>query len=93
LEQIADETKISIRFLKAIEAEDFAQLPGGVYDRSYIRQYAAAVGFDAEELLACYRYRMGLDPADEPKAPVSGRQSKKRFAIGWTRVAGPTRLF
>jgi cytoskeletal protein RodZ len=54
LEQIADSTKISIRFLRAIEAEEFEQLPGGIFNTSYLRQYAAAIGYDEGKLLAYY---------------------------------------
>ena len=43
LEQIADTTKISIRYLRAIEEGRLAILPGGVYSINYIRQYAEAI--------------------------------------------------
>jgi len=55
LREIADQTKISLRFLKAIEEGDFKMLPGGIYDRSYIRQYASAVGLEDTALLEYYR--------------------------------------
>jgi cytoskeleton protein RodZ len=55
LRQIAETTKISIRFLQAIEEGDFKQLPGGIYDTSYIRQYAREIGFEETQLLAYYR--------------------------------------
>ena len=51
LEHIAEVTKISVRFLEAIEAEDFHKLPGGVYAVSYVRQYARFVGCDEGLLL------------------------------------------
>ncbi len=57
LEEIADRTKISIRFLRAIEAEEFEQLPGGIFATSYLRQYAAAVGADEVLLLESYHSR------------------------------------
>jgi cytoskeletal protein RodZ len=60
LEQIADSTKINIRSLKAIEGGDFKKLPGGIYNTSYIRQYAKAIDFDEAELLAFYRMKMGV---------------------------------
>ena len=53
--QISAATKLSVRFLGAIEDGDFSRLPGGVYDVNYIRQYARAIEFDESELLACYR--------------------------------------
>jgi len=60
LEQIAESTKINIRSLKAIEGGDFKKLPGGIYNTSYIRQYAKAIDFDEAELLAFYRIKMGV---------------------------------
>ena len=54
LEQISQSTKISKRSLQAIEEGDFKKLPGGIYNTSYIRQYARAIEFDESELLAYY---------------------------------------
>jgi hypothetical protein len=42
LEQIADSTKIGIRYLRAIEDGNLGKLPGGVYTSNYLRQYAEA---------------------------------------------------
>jgi len=54
LESIAENTKLSIRHLKAIESGEFRKLPGGIYNTSYIRQYARAIGFDEVQLLSFY---------------------------------------
>jgi len=61
LREIADSTKISIRFLQAIEAGDFGQLPGGIYNTSYIRQYAREIGYEEAKLLAYYRSLTALN--------------------------------
>lgn len=45
LEQIANSTKISIRYLRAIEEGRLGILPGGVYSINYIRQYAQAIDY------------------------------------------------
>ena len=58
LEQIADSTKISIRSLEAIEQGEFRKLPGGIYNTSYIRQYARAIEYDESALLAFYTREM-----------------------------------
>ncbi|HEX3876040.1 MAG TPA: helix-turn-helix domain-containing protein [Bryobacteraceae bacterium] len=63
LEQIANSTKISIRALDAIERGDFRKLPGGIYDTSYIRQYARAIDYDESLILAVYRRERG-EPTD-----------------------------
>ena len=65
LEQIAESTKISVRFLRAIEAEEFDQLPGGIFATSYLRQYAAAIGLDEAELLSHYDRKMNPAPLGE----------------------------
>ncbi len=52
LEEIAEATKISLRFLRAIEAENVEELPEGVFRVSYLRQYAHYVGVDEADLLA-----------------------------------------
>ncbi len=84
LEQVADTTKISIRFLRAIEALDFAQLPGGIFNTSYIRQYAASIGCDEGRLLELYRSRMGIDEQPQPVAtPANG--NGKRSVWRWQR--------
>jgi cytoskeletal protein RodZ len=55
LEEIAQSTRIAPHFLEAIETENFGRLPGGVYNTSYIRQYARAIGYDENALLGHYR--------------------------------------
>jgi cytoskeleton protein RodZ len=55
LHQIAAATKISVRSLQAIEEGDFRKLPGGIYNTSYIRQYARAIDVDECELIALYK--------------------------------------
>jgi cytoskeletal protein RodZ len=60
LAQIAESTKISIRSLEAIERGDFRKLPGGIYDTSYIRQYAKAIDYDESLILEYYNRTMGI---------------------------------
>jgi len=46
LQEIASETRISSRYLEALEKEDFKTLPGVLFARNFARQYAAHVGLD-----------------------------------------------
>jgi cytoskeletal protein RodZ len=50
LRQISEALKISSRMLAAIEDEKFERLPGGVFSRSFVRQYAQYLGLDAAEI-------------------------------------------
>ena len=54
LHQIAETTKIGVHYLEAIEGGQFGRLPGGIYNLSYIRQYARAIEVNETELLDCY---------------------------------------
>ena len=49
LEEIADSTKISCRFLRALETEDFGKLPGGIFNKGFVRAYAKYLGIDEEQ--------------------------------------------
>jgi cytoskeletal protein RodZ len=59
LDDVSNVTKISSRMLRAIEEEHFDDLPGGVFNKGFIRAYAKHLGLDAEEAvtdyLACLR--------------------------------------
>jgi cytoskeletal protein RodZ len=54
LRHISDQTRISIRYLEAIEADDYKRLPGGIFNRSFIKAYAKQIGFDEKEALDGY---------------------------------------
>lgn len=54
LEVIATATKITTRYLQAVEQERFDDLPGGVFRRSIVRSYARAAGLDEEAWVQRY---------------------------------------
>ncbi len=61
LEEIASDLKLKVTTLKAIEEGNFEVLPGGVYNVSYIRQYARAIGADESSLVQIYRSKFSQD--------------------------------
>ncbi len=73
LEQIAETTKISVAYLRAIEEGRFELLPGGIYDLNYLRQYARAIGLEEEVLLSYYRRTMGQTEAPSRAGENGGR--------------------
>ena len=54
LRDISEQTRISIRYLEAIETDDFKRLPGGIFNRSFIRAYAKFIGYDEHNALEDY---------------------------------------
>jgi cytoskeleton protein RodZ len=50
LTRLASDTRINIKYLEAIETDTPQNLPGGFFYRSFVRQYALALGLDSAEL-------------------------------------------
>jgi len=67
LREISDQTRISIHYLEAIEMNDYKRLPGGIFNRSFVKAYARYVGYDEKEAVDGYtRYMRELgDTGDE----------------------------
>jgi len=63
LRQIAAATKISVGVLEALEHEDIARLPGGIFTRSFVRSYAIHVGLDPETIVQEFLAQFPSDSA------------------------------
>ncbi|HEX9496210.1 MAG TPA: RodZ domain-containing protein [Candidatus Limnocylindria bacterium] len=64
LEQATEDTRIRGKFLQAIESGDYQSLPGTVYTKGFLRNYAGYLNLDPEEMVALYTgERGGSEPA------------------------------
>jgi cytoskeletal protein RodZ len=54
LREVSDQTRITMRHLEAIEADDYKSLPGGIFNKSFIKSYARHVGFPEARALELY---------------------------------------
>lgn len=52
LEEIAESTKIGTRSLRALEEDDFDKLPGGIFNKGFVRAYSRFLGLDEEQTVA-----------------------------------------
>ena len=68
LKEIADATKISKRFLEAIERNDHRTLPAPVFTRGFVREYAKYLGLNADEMVNRYNYAAAGDDRIEKSA-------------------------
>ena len=59
INSISQETKIGNRFLEAIERDDFTALPGGLFNRAFVRAFAREVGVAEDHAMALYERAMG----------------------------------
>jgi len=83
IRSIADATKLGTPVLEAVERGEFSKLPGGIYRRSVIRSYAAAVGLDPNDVLAAF---MAECPQHIEPAPTLDTSEEEAAAAhhAWT---------
>jgi cytoskeleton protein RodZ len=67
LHQISEATHLGVRFLQAIENDTYDILPGGIFNRAFVRKFAKQVGMDEEQALALYERQ--LEEMGEEEAP------------------------
>jgi cytoskeletal protein RodZ len=60
------DTKIRVRYLSALESGDYRDLPGAVYTKGFLRNYAIYLGLDPEDVLRQWRRERGEATAPEP---------------------------
>ena len=86
LKEIADATKISKRFLDAIERNDHKTLPAPVFTRGFVREYARYLGLNSEEMVNRYNYAASGDDRIEQSdhldrlahPPIAGSDLRER---------------
>ena len=86
MQEISDNTKIGIRLLKALEDDQFDQLPGGIFDKSFVRQYARHIGLNEEQVLTDYREATG-----DLNQPSSGELNSSHDERGPISITGTAR--
>jgi cytoskeleton protein RodZ len=80
LREVADATKISIRFLQALENDRIDILPGGIFPRAFVRQYATYLGLDPDRTVAEFVYAYG-EHAGQPTTPAPARSRSVRTPL------------
>lgn len=75
LREIADGTKISVRFLQALEEDKVASLPGGLFPRAFAKQYAMFLGLDVERTVADFVAAHGELAPERKPAPLPVRRA------------------
>ena len=73
LRDVAEATKINVRYLEALERNDFTFLPAGAFTRGFIRSYARYIGTDENEMVNAYLYELSLQ--DKERKVLGGRDS------------------
>lgn len=69
LREISEATKINLRYLESLERDDFRHLPGGVFNKGFVRAYAQFIGVDPESMVMAYLEEESRQAARAPKLP------------------------
>jgi len=83
LEEMSESTKISSRCLRALETEEFDKLPGGIFNKGFVRAYARHVGIDEDQAVADFIAASGgekdqpLPDPPVPRAVVLGQRAEE----------------
>jgi cytoskeleton protein RodZ len=82
LRDVSEQTRITMRHLEAIEADEYKHLPGGIFNKSFIKSYARAVRFDERRALELYE-RTARERGEGPDEVLTSPQ-RSRIYIGDT---------
>jgi len=85
LKEIADATKISKRYLEALEQDDLAGLPAPVFTRGFVREYARYLGLNAEDMASRYSQLVGAQP-ETSATPLAPTAEKKPEGLPFIKV-------
>lgn len=88
LEEISSQTKIQLPTLQALESGDFSKLTNKAFLKGFIRQYAKALGLNADDLVASYDKSLVGSPEPKP-VPVSkldSNQLTEKTNVLWFRT-------
>jgi cytoskeletal protein RodZ len=86
LEEISAATRIGTRFLEALEDEQWDRLPGGVFNRGFVRAVARFLGLDEESLLAEYSLATNDRPPSATWAAEAAKQESGARRRPWLLV-------
>lgn len=85
LADVEEITKIRIKYLEAMEDNNFSVLPPGMYGSAFLRSYARFLDLNADELVAAYREAAGVAPpageVDTPEREVRPHRGRSFWGL------------
>ena len=89
LAEIARSTRVTSRYLTALESDQFSELPPPVFTRGFIRAFCSALGESSETVLALYDHQ--LQATDGARLPAPRREAPSAKAAGTGAASSPPR--
>lgn len=88
IREVAEATHIGGRFLQAIESDNYSILPGGIFNRGFVRSYARYLGFDEEQALVLYNQQLEAQGGEAPRSMAPSLDGiDEEVASPWGSIA------
>ena len=84
---VASEISIGVHQLRALESDDYENLPAPIFVRNYLRRYSELLGLPVDDVVACYE-RMGVN--DNPqlaRVSIRERLSNRNVSVRWATAS------
>lgn len=81
LESVAQQLRLSMTIMRALEADDYERLPEPAFVKGYLRNYARLVSLPADDIANLYQQIQAEEPAPEPEQPESSAPGLPRWAL------------
>jgi cytoskeletal protein RodZ len=92
ISEVAEQTRISPLYIESIENDDYKILPGGIFNKGFVRSYAKFIGFDEHEALSDYS-RIASENEVLAEQPLKVHRSEVLTDDSSTRSMLPTLVF
>lgn len=89
LQQAEEDTKVRVKYIQAMENEEFDTMPSSAYVMGFLRTYSTYLGLDADVILSEYRSRFGPHEDHEPfggSSALKPRHHRKRNTLAFVAV-------
>jgi len=73
ISEVAEQTRISPLYIESIENDNYKPLPGGIFNKGFVKSYAKYVGVDENEALQDYSKLIAVAEPEQPEQPRSYR--------------------
>jgi transcriptional regulator with XRE-family HTH domain len=92
ISEVAEQTRISPLYIESIENDDYKTLPGGIFNKGFVRSYAKFIGFDEQEALSDYS-QLAAENEILSEQPLKVHRSEVLTDDNSTRSMLPTLIF
>lgn len=82
LKEIASKTRIHIKVLQKLEADDYTSMPASTFIKGFLKSYAKCIGLNIEDVILRYQVMMGFTPHPSLETKKTQKFSTRKYIVG-----------